>query len=766
MAKKSSRNSKRRHARKAARLPLQAQHLSAFRGVDPESTASLVAAQGDPQQQRPRFEMLAYNGGRLHVKNFALPVVVDLSTLQASRPQYPVHLDHEKSQRVGHTDDVAIDGRTIRASGPVSFDSEAAREVVSAGREGFEWQASIGLRLEPAKNEFVPAGRRVSVNGRTFDGPVIVARQSTLNEISFVSVGGDEDGATARIAAEAAVPHTGEDPMSFEEWLASQGFDLATLSESQLAILKTAYDAQLSAEGDEEDVAAEGDDEEVAAEGEEERPNGTAASGRTDLQASGRSTRTRGTDTSLAARRRQEAAEIERIRRVGEICAQYGRPNFRVQGQEVSLEAHAVSEGWNADRTELEAMRQSRGSAAVHAHSHAGACTLEAMQGAAIVAAGVSLDHAAFRTPAATALRLPAWLSRGVDDAGRQRAMEAAHRFSQMSAIDICREAIRLDGRMIPSGRDNVIEAAFSGSALVNIWSTNVNARLLVKFQEATDSTRGWVQESDVADFRINERSRVKKGGRLTKHARGGSADHHSGEDTKEQYRIARYSEQIFVDEMDVIDDRLMALNDVIDEIALAAARLRPDLVYAILLSNPDMQDGDPLFATARSNLDETGAAMDATHIKEGLTRMALMQENGVNLNLEATHLVTAKTLLFAAQQVLNSAEVREPSATGGGTKNPLQGFIPKIESDSRIDNGVIDPDSGTTIAGDPTAFFLVAGNNPTIEVGYRQGSGRAPKVTTWKKAGEDGMWGMGASVNMDIGAKALAFQTMQKLTN
>ena len=70
----------------------------------------------------------------------------------------------------------------------------------------------------------------------------------------------------------------------------------------------------------------------------------------------------------------------------------------------------------------------------------------------------------------------------------------------------------------------------------------------------------------------LNERGRVQKGGRLKKHARGKSAQHHSGNDTMEEYRIARYSDQFFIDDMDIIDDRLMALPEVIDEMALAAA--------------------------------------------------------------------------------------------------------------------------------------------------------------------------------------------------
>lgn len=743
----------RRKDRKHTRL--QANGQGSFTAVDEGASVNLLAAEsGENGQKRiRRFEMTAYTGGRLFVAGFKHPAIVDLTTLKSERHNYPSHLDHKQQQRVGHTTKVSIGGGQIKAEGLISAANKHAKEVVDSGDNGFPWQSSIGVGLSAARVQFVRAGSRVAVNGRTFDGPVYVVRNGALKEISFVSVGGDEGGATARVAA-SALPQ-GEETMTFEQWLEAKGFDIAAYDESQLTLLKAAFETE-KANDEEEMEAEETEEEELEAEEEEEGEKTVKAKhGGKTLKA------------TLAKERKVRAAEIKRIKRIGDLCAEYDNPVMKINNQEVSLEAHAIEEGWDANKTELECVRRSRGSASVQAHSHGGACTLEAMQGAVMLAGGVPLDWDGFGTLQAQAIgNIPDWTARDINDEHRQRIMEAAHRFSEMSSVDICREAVRLDGRMIPSGRRELIRAAFSGSNLTNIWTTNVNARLLMKFRETEDSTRGWTQEADVADFRLNERPRTEKGGSLTKHARGKSADHHSGSDTMESYRIARYSKQYFRDEMDVIDDRLMAGQQIIDEMAFAAARLRPDLVYAILMGNPLMADGTALFAVARSNLDETSAAMDATHLKEAITRMWLMQENGVNLNLTPTHLVTAATLNFAAKQLLNSAETRQIAADGGPTMNEVQGAVGTLLSDSRIDNGVVNPDDGTTIAGDATAFFVISNQGPTIEVGYLRGTGRAPSVTTWKKTGEDGQWGVGASVNMDVGAKAMAFQTMQKLTD
>ena len=61
--------------------------------------------------------------------------------------------------------------------------------MTRSGKRGFPWQASIGADILEA--EFIPNGSQIQVNGRTFDGPLYVIRQSILKEISFVDTGAD-----------------------------------------------------------------------------------------------------------------------------------------------------------------------------------------------------------------------------------------------------------------------------------------------------------------------------------------------------------------------------------------------------------------------------------------------------------------------------------------------------------------------------------------------------------------------------------------------
>jgi hypothetical protein len=160
-----------------------------------------AAAEGQPQSGPPRFAMVGYTGGAMRLAGWRHPVVVDLTGMAIPSQKRPIRMNHDAGMGVGHTERVSIDNGQLVASGVVSRDTPAARDVVAGGRNGFPWQASIGASVQ--EHEFVREGQSVAVNGRSFIGPINVVRKSVLGEISFVDLGADGD-TTASIAAKAA----------------------------------------------------------------------------------------------------------------------------------------------------------------------------------------------------------------------------------------------------------------------------------------------------------------------------------------------------------------------------------------------------------------------------------------------------------------------------------------------------------------------------------------------------------------------------------
>ena len=470
--------------------------------------------------------------------------------------------------------------------------------------------------------------------------------------------------------------------------------------------------------------------------------------------------------------RRVAAAERRRQVRLGELCAAAGNPQIdlgtRQAPRRVDLLAHAIAQNWDATRTELELLRISRPTAPnVIARSHDRDCTLHAMQAAMLLRASAQLDNPVFRSRQAVAMKLPGWLRAGINDATRNQIMDAAHRYSSMSLVDMAREAIRIDGRDCPHDREEMIRAAFSGGSMTNIFTTNVNAQLLVGYLEAPDSTIGWVAEKDVDNFKTQERPRVEVGPGLEKLPRGGEAEHAAFEDTAESYKIARYAKQLAVDEQDIIDDSFDALGDTPMRLGQAARRLKPDLVYAILLANATLAGTSrALFNSTDGNL-LTNAALAADKLRAAIKAFTLIRENGVSLNITASHLIVPPALIDLAFELVKSPHILLAGTAGSVTERGMLNAIARHAitpvTDARLENGLTDPSSGTAYAGSATTWFMASNMAHTIEVGYLRGGGRAPRVRTWVM--EKGRYGIGWDVNLDIGAKALDWKGLQKST-
>lgn len=149
----------------------------------------LEAAGGEGAAPLPRFRMVAYTGTPMRVAGWRHPVVLDLAGLSVPSQSRPIRFGHDPLSGVGHTDAVRVEDGQLIATGVVSRDTPAAREVVASAKNGFPWQASVGAAVE--EFEFVKENQQVLVNGRSLAGPLNVVRKATLGEISFVDLGAD-----------------------------------------------------------------------------------------------------------------------------------------------------------------------------------------------------------------------------------------------------------------------------------------------------------------------------------------------------------------------------------------------------------------------------------------------------------------------------------------------------------------------------------------------------------------------------------------------
>jgi hypothetical protein len=727
--------------------------------IEATSPVTIRAAEGDSPK---RFEIAAYTGEPMNIGGYDLPVVVEIASVDVSVQRIPVLYDHmpDVDFIVGQSDSVSKDNGIIRVAGTLNGSGIYAQKVREQAAAGYVWQASIGM--DPASVQRVDAGQVADANGRQYAGPLYLAKGGVLREVSFVVLGGDRKTSAVVARRKIKARKLKGSAMSFEEWLLSMGFeDQGGLSEVQKANLKMLYDEEYG-DGSDVDEPTNASDETPLEDGEKKMDGEEKPPEEVPTNAGAKR-------LSIAAKARAEAArEEKRIHAIKAAAKQFNVDEIKVNGKPVPLVAHAIEQGWDATKTELEALRASRGSGPMVITGSSGSNNmLEALQGAVMLRAGMRLDDPIYSRFPRDIREIPSWLRASVNSPERNRIMDRAHDYSDMSLVDICRECLRIDGREAPRNRQHMIRAAMSGGSFSNIFTTNVNAMLLSSYLESSDTTQGWTTTVDVADFKEQERIRVQTGPGLSIRPRGADADHVSYEDQTETYKIDHFASTFSVDLIDIINDSMGAMSDTPQRMGLAAARLRPDLVYAIILANEN------LAATSRQLFNSTegntaAGALDATTLKAAISAMMIQRENGANLNIIPTHILVPPTLMWTAKGLISSQEIvlagTAGTVTERGSRNVLIDANLQLVSDARLENGVVHPKTKTSYAGSASQWYLASTLAHTIEVAYLRATGRAPEVRSWTYD-RDGKFGLGWDVSLAVGAKALDWRGLFRRT-
>lgn len=657
-------------------------------------------------------------------------------------PMLEAHMRFDLDSVLGSVRNIRIEGNKVVGRLYFQKDDERSERAWKKVRDGHVTDVSVGYRGVDSVD--IPPNTTATVDGRKYTSgarTLRVTKKWKLREASLVPIGADD---AAKIRAHYAhISTPGKEGQAMKKELRQYLESIGLRAEATDAEAHAFWQALGGAQRQRADMIDNGTivpagtraevpaapvvpDPAAAPEGQRAAaPAASAPAAPID-------------ENSIRAQGAQQ--ERQRIARLRELA-----------GSDVPSEmlTRAVDEGWDETRASREFLAAIRGqrnpsagqAPAGHVRSHEAECTAEVLGIAMVQRSGL--------------FRLPQGAS---PEAQRRHEMlaERADQFNDMSLVDVCRECLRIDGRNVPHNRGEMIRSAVSTTSLSNVFTQSVSAQLMQAFMEHPDTTQGWVREVDVPDFKTNDRIALNKTGGLKKLSRGDTAKHTTTGDTVESYKIARYARQFVVDEQDIIDDAMNALLDMPREMGYAAARLRPDLVYSILLANAALNaDNVALFDNAHSNV--TSTALSANAIQAAFTAMALQRKNGVPLNIVLKYLIVNPTLEFAADIALNSAYRQ---AATEGDRNPLNEKSVILRSDARLGAaGVTDPNTETAHTGSTTIWFAAADPAvaPTLEIGYLRGASRRPQLRSFVL--DRGEWGIGWDIKHDIGAKALAFQ-------
>ncbi|MCK6488479.1 MAG: hypothetical protein L6R48_09155 [Planctomycetes bacterium] len=488
-----------------------------------EATAPALGADGQPAKAvLPRFSMVAYTGGPMRLAGWRHPVIVDLAGLRIPTQNRPIRLGHDAAHGVGHTDSIRVEGGKLIASGVVSRDTAAAREIVISSKNGFPWQASIGAAVQ--EHEFVREGQTVQVNGQTFQGPVNVVRSASLGEISFVDLGAD--GNTSAAITAFNPPVSGAPSMTIP---AAPAVAAAPITPTEPAVQAAAANTTAPAPAVIQTAAPD----------------------------------------PVAQMRAAAAAETERITAVRALAT--GHP---------TIEAKAIKEGWDAQRTELEVLRASRPQApAIHIHDNEiTAAVLEA----GCIQAGRHDAPETLCDPKALDLAQRRFRGR----LSLQRLiMEAAWANGCTVRVfkDDPRAVLLAAWGGSHGGH---VQAALSNIDLPGILSNVANKFLLNGFNSTEGTWRNICRISPVSDFKQVTRYRLVGNMTYEKVAPGGELKHGKLGEEKFTNQADTHGLMVSIDRRDLVNDDLGVLTSVPQELGRGAAQSLNDLFWTAFLDH------------------------------------------------------------------------------------------------------------------------------------------------------------------------------------
>jgi hypothetical protein len=588
----------------------------------------------------PRFQMLAYTGGPMRIAGWKHPVIIDLAGLSIPAQSRPIRFGHDPLSGVGHTDAIRIEQGQLLASGVVSRDTAAAREVVTSSKNGFPWQASVGASVD--EFEFVKEHQQVTVNGRQYSGPLNVVRKSTLGEISFVDLGAD--GATSASVAAIANPEPGAETVNGHEPTPTDDGAPATPPPATPPT------------------------------------NGTAANPVQDIRA-------------------KAAAEVERIEAIRRICA----------GKNAALEARAIRDGWDTQRTELEVLRATRPAApAVHTPDNT-------VNGHVLEAACLLTAKAAH-----------------VEEAYDEQTLDLASRRFRggIGLQELLLEAAWANGYTGRNFRDSRsvlrfafargIEAAFSTIDIGGILSNVANKFLLEGFFSVERTWRNICAVRNVSDFKTVTSYRLIGKDQYELVAPGGELKH--GTLGNEQYtnKADTYGLVLSIDRRDIINDDLGAITTVPRKLGRGSGLKINDVFWTTFLNNA-------AFFTVGNKNYLTGT--DTALTIDGLTKaeVAFMDQtdsDGKPIGVMPAIALVPTALSAIGSQLYKSLELRDTTANAKfPIANPHQGKF-RVEVSRYLGNAQYTGNSAKAwyLLSEPTDLpvievaFLNGQESPTIE--------------------------------------------------
>lgn len=262
---------------------------------------------------------------------------------------------------------------------------------------------------------------------------------------------------------------------------------------------------------------------------------------------------------------------------------------------------------------------------------------------------------------------------------------EVGREFRGMRLVDMARECVEMVGGNTRGLMPAEIAKAALGcdrqamrsagmhttSDFPLLLGNTVNRTLRAAYEVAPQTWRPLGRQTTVPDFRAVTRAALGDIAALEQIKEHGEYQYGTLEEDGAPIKVAKFGKIIAITWEAIVNDDLGAFTRVPQALGNAAAQTESDVVWALLLGNPNYTDGTPIFHASHGNLAAGGGAINTATLAAARAAMRKQKTKaGAFLNLAPEFLVVGPDKELEAYQFTSSNYVPAKNADINDSRN------------------------------------------------------------------------------------------------
>lgn len=233
---------------------------------------------------------------------------------------------------------------------------------------------------------------------------------------------------------------------------------------------------------------------------------------------------------------------------------------------------------------------------------------------------------------------------------------EPARAYAHQSTVDIARDCLRRAGVSTTGlSADTVITRGLhTTSDFPLILGDAVNRELRRAYEAAPSGVRMLARQTTARDFRAKRSIQFGEGPELKMVGEGGEFTHGTLEEAMNSYMLKTFGRIFAISRQALINDDLGAFVQIPSKLGNAARAFEAAQLVALLVENPALSDGTPVFHADHGNLAATAGALSIPTLSAA--RNAMRRQKGLGgepINAAPYAVVVPPELETVAEQLL-----------------------------------------------------------------------------------------------------------------